>query len=94
MQRRKGRIRFVNLVLDDIQGNVEANADRAVKLDVEGGELLGFGSAQPCTDESFVDETTTTYRGRALAVVRIPDGGRAVVHAQAEGGVSASLPIK
>lgn len=92
--RRKERIRFVNLALGDAHGNVEANADRMVRLEIEGGELLGFGSAQPCTDESFVDGTATTYRGRALAVVRIPDGVRAVVHAQAEGVANASLPIE
>jgi beta-galactosidase len=34
------------------------------------GTLLGFGSAQPITEEGFSSERHSTYYGRALAVVR------------------------
>ena len=51
-------------------GVVESNADRRLSVTVEGGELLAFGSANPCTEEQYHTGTFTTYYGRALAVVR------------------------
>ena len=43
-------------------------------MSVEGGELLGFGSANPCTEESYQTGSFTTYYGKAMAVVRAGDG--------------------
>ena len=37
---------------------------------VDGGELLAFGSANPCTEERYDSGSFTTYYGRALAVVQ------------------------
>lgn len=51
-------------------GVVESNADCKLTVTVEGGELLAFGSANPCTEEQYHTGTFTTYYGRALAVVR------------------------
>lgn len=52
-------------------GVVESNADRKLTVTVEGGELLAFGSANPCTEEQYHTGSFTTYYGRALAVVRV-----------------------
>ena len=51
-------------------GIVESNADRKMTVTVEGGELLGFGSANPCHEEQYHTGSFTSYYGRALAVVR------------------------
>lgn len=51
-------------------GVVESNADRKLTVTVEGGKLLAFGSANPCTEEAYHTGTFTTYCGRALAIVR------------------------
>lgn len=51
-------------------GVVESNADRRLSVTVTGGELLAFGSANPCTEEQYHTGTFTTYYGRALAIVR------------------------
>ena len=51
-------------------GIVESNADRKLTVTVEGGELLGFGSVNPCHKEQYHTGTFTSYYGRALAVVR------------------------
>ena len=51
-------------------GVVESNADQKLTVTVEGGELLGFGSANPCHEEQYHTGVFTTYYGRALAVVR------------------------
>ena len=52
---------------------VESNADRRLKVTVEGGNLLGFGSGNPCTEEKYTSGKFTTYYGCAQAVVRVKD---------------------
>lgn len=66
-----GEIVYVPVTLQGENGVVEANADKKLTVTVEGGELLGFGSANPCTEEQYHTGTFTTYYGRALAIVRV-----------------------
>ena len=70
-----GDIVHVPVTIEGSNGVVESNADRTVTIHVEGGELLAFGSANPCTEEQYHTGTCTTYYGRALAVVRAGDTG-------------------
>lgn len=62
---------FAHVALQDDAGTVEMLADEEVKIEVSGpGELIGYGTAAPATTEEFTAATRTTFRGRALAVVR------------------------
>ena len=70
----------VNIVGDN--RSVESNADCKVTVHVEGGELLAFGSANPCTEERYDSGSFTTYYGRALAVVQAGNGDSLVITAQ------------
>ena len=70
-----GGVVYVPVTLEGENGVVESNADRKMTVTVEGGELLGFGSANPRTEESFTSGSYTTYYGRALAVVRAGKAG-------------------
>ena len=91
----KGGVIFVPVLLADRKGRVESNADRTVTVTVEGGELLGFGSANPRTEERFDSGTYTTYYGRALAAVRA--GGQEQLTVTATDGVSrasAVIPVR
>lgn len=67
---RPGEIVYVPVALTDKQGVLESNADRTLTVGVKGGELLAFGSANPCVEERYDAGKFTTYQGRALAVVR------------------------
>ena len=53
---------------------MESNDDRLLSVTVEGGELLGFGSANPCTEEDYLSGSFKTYYGRTQAIVRVGDG--------------------
>ena len=66
-----GQIVYVPVQIVGENGVVESNADRKLTVTVEGGELLAFGSANPCTEEQYHVGRFTTYYGRALAVVRV-----------------------
>lgn len=68
-----GEILYVAINICDKDGIVESNADELISIEVQGGELLGFGSARQRTEESFLDKEATACYGRTLAAVRVLD---------------------
>ena len=86
-----GEIVHVPIMIADKHGTVESNADRKLTVFVEGGELLGFGSANPRTEERFDTGEYTTYYGRALAVLRA--GRIGDLHITVTDGASKSVGI-
>jgi beta-galactosidase len=72
-----GDLAYVSLTLTDPAGTCWAQADRPVRVGVSGqGVLLGFGSANPSTEERFDATERRTYDGRALAVLRPTGPGK------------------
>jgi beta-galactosidase len=86
---------FVHVELADDDGNVEMLDDDLVTVTVEGpAALAGFGSEAPATEEPFVDAEHTTYRGRALAVIRAgSEPGPVTIKATSRWHGSASVVI-
>ena len=74
-----GEVAYLPIAVEGANGVVESNGDRKVSIRVEGGELLGFGSASPRTEERFDAGEYTTYYGHALAVIRAGGPGRMTV---------------
>ena len=72
-----GDLVYVDLAIVGENGIVESNDDRKLKVIVDGGELLAFGSANPRTEERFDSGEYTTYYGMALAAIRV-EGDTAV----------------
>ncbi len=68
-----GDVVYLAIDLTGANGEIECNADRELAVSVEGGELLAFGSANPCTEENYLSGSYTSYYGRAQAVVRVKD---------------------
>jgi len=66
-----GEIAYININVEDVFGNVECNRDRELSVSVEGGELLAYGSANPCTTEDYMAGKYKTYFGRSQAMVRV-----------------------
>lgn len=63
---------------------VESNMDCRLNVSVTGGTLLGFGSANPCTEEAYDTGCFQTYQGRALAVVKGDTPGKIKVTVKCE----------
>jgi len=82
---RQGELVYVNVALVDEKGVVESNDDRKLTVAVDNGKLLGFGSANPKTEERFDSGSYTTYFGRALAVVQAANAGEMAVRVSGEG---------
>ena len=85
-----GDIVYVNIAIADAQGNVESNADRRVECTVVGGRLLGFGSANPRTEESFLTGSYSTYYGHAQAIILAEHVGTVSVTVKDEFGSAAT----
>ena len=76
-----GEIVYVPVNIEGANGVVESNADRKLTVTVEGGELLAFGSANPCTEEQYHTGSFTTYYGRSLAIIRAGEAGTITIKA-------------
>lgn len=89
------RLAFAVVELVDGAGVRATDGDPEVEVDIDGpGELQGFGSARPETEESFTDSSHRLYDGRALAVIRRTGSGPIVLTASAPGLPSVSLKVQ
>lgn len=73
------KVVFIEVDICGENGVVESNADELLMVRAEGAEILGFGSGQRRSEESFVSSSYTSYYGRALAAVRITDAEHAKI---------------
>ena len=90
---RPGELIYLDIRLTDADGIVEANADTTLTTEVKGGELLGFGSANPRTEEQFESGKYTTYYGLAQAVVRAGETGMITISIHGNGVKAATTEI-
>jgi beta-galactosidase len=67
----RGDVSYVMIEVVDAQGRLVPDAAVSLQLDISGpGELAAFGSAAPFAVGSFQSSTSSTWRGRALAIIR------------------------
>ena len=87
---------YVRAELVDEGGLVVPDAEVRLHAGVTGAaRLLGFGSANPITDENYTRGEFTSYRGAALAVLRSGyETGVAVLRVSAEGLGEAQVELK
>lgn len=64
---------YVRLKYTDKNGIVKSLERGNISLSVEGGELLGLGNACPYNEIGYLSDTTDTYFGEALAVIKPAD---------------------
>lgn len=89
----KDDLAYVNIKNCDEKGVVESNMDQTISIQVKNGELLGFGSANPATEDSYLGTKTTTYYGCAQAIVRGCSSGTMTVSITGEDGSTAAADI-
>ena len=74
---------YVNVAVADEKGIVESNHDVKVTIEAQNGELLAFGSANPCSEEDIHCGEYHTYYGKALAIIKATGAGTMKVKASA-----------
>ncbi len=90
-------VKFIHVDYTDAQGTVKPleRGQLTAHVSGEGVRLLGFGSAAPYNESSFVSGCSGTYYGRALAVVEVPEGptSNGVLTVSDDQGRSAQLQL-
>lgn len=69
---------YVRLKFTDKSGVLKPLVREKIKLSVEGGTLLAFGSACPFYPDSYLTDVSDTYYGEALAIIK-PGANNAIV---------------
>ena len=75
---------FSPLQYTDSQGNWKPMEKHELKVSVENGTLEGLGSACAYVEGNYAQDTTKTYYGEAMAVIRMRESGNAVVRVEDE----------
>ena len=70
-----GHLAFIRLKYTDKEGIIKPAERRLIDVKVEGGKLIGLGSACPYYELSYLDSRCDTYYGEALAIVRAGESG-------------------
>lgn len=91
---RPHRYRICGCLRCDQEGLLNTDEPLKVAVSVEGpGEIIGYGSAAPVSEENFYDTEAMTYEGRIRAGVRATGEGVITVTFMA-GDKTCSVKIK
>jgi hypothetical protein len=86
---------YVSITIHDGDGNLWVDRDRQVTLTIDGpATLIGYGTSDPATSETFGTPTRTTFQGRALAILRPAGTGTVTVTARSADLQPASVDIR
>ncbi len=69
-----GHLCYIRLRYTDEKGITKPLARGNIKVEVDGGTLVGLGNACPYYERSYLDCVADTYYGEALAIVRAGEG--------------------
>lgn len=69
-----GHLCYIRLRYTDETGITKPLARGNIKVEVDGGTLVGLGNACPYHERSYLDCVADTYYGEALAIVRAGEG--------------------
>ncbi len=87
-------IAYVDVSVIDSEGNLNMDETRKVSVSIEGpGEIIGYGSANPVSEENYYDTEADTFEGRIRAAVRASGEGEIRVSFSAE-NTGCSVVIK
>jgi hypothetical protein len=90
-----GALLYVNIYITDEDGNRVFGNEKKVTVEITGGKRLGLGSANPITEESYLESSFTTFNGMVQAII-MPDEKSAgiVIKASADGVEPCSIKLE
>ncbi len=85
---------MVDFSLIDADGNVFTDVDKDIEIKLEGnGQILGFGSADPKAMGVYESTKTSTFNGRAQAIIKRLVGEKIVLKASTNDGIKTEITI-
>lgn len=85
---------YFDISVTDKEGRVVCEAENELKCNVQGGELLGIFSGNPCNEDKFTSNTCHAFKGRALAIVRTSQKGNVSIKVYSEGLASGFAKVR
>lgn len=86
---------YVDLRIEDADGVLDTEASMQVTVSLEGpGQIAGFGSGAPVSEENFFDHMAMPFEGRLRAAVRAQAAGMIRVAFKADGMEQAIVEIR
>ncbi len=82
---------YLTAEITDGNGNVCISADETLTAEVEGTQLLGFGSGDPKPLHNYNEGKCRTWKGRAQLILKKTDSEKVRVRISAESGKTAEL---
>lgn len=93
--RRDQELCYVRLKYTDAEGMIKPLARGDIQVKVEGGKLLGLGSACPFYAKSYLSDVTDTYYGEALAIIKPSEEEEIVIKADSPyGSAQARITVR
>lgn len=89
-------IAYIDICMQDASGILNPNADKAVSISLDGpGEIMGYGSADPESEENYYDTVAKAYEGKLRVAVRgTGETGKIVVTLSADGLESVKVDVE
>ena len=89
-------IAYIDICMQDASGILNPNADKAVSISLDGpGEIMGYGSADPESEENYYDTVAKAYEGKLRAAVRgTGETGKIAVTLSADGLESVKVDVE
>lgn len=85
---------YLNITITDQNSDHVPDADCELCCTVDGGELLGIYSGNPCNDDIYGSNRCHAFYGRALAIVRSDSAGEITINITAKDLKSDTVKIK
>ncbi|MGL6201707.1 MAG: glycoside hydrolase family 2 TIM barrel-domain containing protein [Lachnospiraceae bacterium] len=82
---------YVRMKFTDENGIVKPLIRSDIKVSVDGGVLLGLGSACPYYPRGYLTDTSDTYYGEALAIIKPGDSDKVVIRAESKFGKNEAI---
>ena len=77
---------YIRMKYTDQNGEVKPMVRGDIRVSVEGGRILGIGSACPYYERGYQGDTTDTYYGEAMAIIKPEQAGKLLVKAESPYG--------
>ncbi len=89
-----GDLCYIRMKYTDEAGIVKPMLRGRISVDVTNGQILGIGSANPYNPDGFLGNTTDTYYGEAMVIVRPENPGDLEIRAKSPfGGACAVIKV-
>lgn len=84
---------YFDISIVDNNGKLVTGAQDELKCIVQGGELMGIFSGNPCNEDEFTSNCCHAFKGRALAIVRTKNPGKVSIKVYSDALASGSAEV-